>query len=638
MKKEILLLTLGLILVAVYFTPQLYMPPETTHETTRSTTLITPTSTTTPTSPAPKPIETTTTTTEKPQMTKPNAVYLPDIRVEVLVPQTINTTTLPLRINYTIVIRNVGNGTGTVIIWDKPYKIAPGETLRINSSLLARWAGDYTVETVINGSKHMKVIKVYYYRERLEATPLYINVTKLPAVVTTGVRIKNVGNLTAWVEGVEIKPGEEKVINKTLKIDAAGAYVVNVGGVAVPVMVSYYAANVLWKIGGQGDVEAVPGETYTAWLWIKNVGNATANLDIDGRAVTLKPQEEANISKAVTISAAGLYTVKFRISGDLNMTLYYGIRARVIAPRVEIVIWSPELRRSWPLPNSTDETSVSSIGKTLALTWGYVITTNATKRTVNLAVEDPEGVKYYSLSPGETIAKNFTTTVQAPGETTLEVKVNSTKYSLKTAVQLIPPKITVKDILKIEFEDSRKLLGLKISCRAGSVAADVVLDMLRVSGVLTYTQTGRAIYGDLTVNSARGISTGDYRGKIEGISGQLTLNIAGHNIYLEFTTAPLSLTRVLFDGAQYSCNVPTELVPPILYKDKPTAADEFATEYVYRLLSSFARTDSDRPQSIVWNGDYVEVIDKGGNLLRVYIRRGEIQIEGALTATIVISQ
>jgi len=114
--------------------------------------------------------------------------------------------------------------------------------------------------------------------------------------------------------------------------------------------------------------------------------------------------------------------------------------------------------------------------------------------------------------------------------------------------------------------------------------------------------------------------------------------VAGRNIYVEFTTSPLTITKVLVDGTQYSCDVPTALIPSILYSEKPTTTDVPATEYVFRLLSAFARGDSDKPQSVEWNGEYVEAIDKGGNILRVYLGGGEIRIEGPLTATIVISQ
>jgi len=401
----------------------------------------------------------------------------------------------------------------------------------------------------------------------------------------------------------------------------------------VPVTVRYYAAAFDWRVGGPSEVEALPGETYAAWLWIKNTGNATASLSIDGRAFALAPGEALNTTKTITVGAAGVYNVDFRVAGSFNATLRHSIRVSVVAPKVEIVLWSPEVRRGWPPPNGTDHTSLSAVSKTVALMWGYVITTNATRRTVALAVEGPGGVDYYRMAPGGAASKKYTETVQVPGEKTLEVRVNSTTYKLKVYLTLTPPKITVKDISRIEFTDSRRLLGLKLRC-----GVETTIDILRVTGTLTYTPTGRAVSGQITVRSVLGTNTGDYSGKIEGGSGSLSLNAAGHNIYVEFTTSPLKVTRVLVDGTPYSCDVPTELAPPILYKEKPTAADVPATDYVISLLSAFARGDSDRPRSTTWNGEYVEAVDRRGNVLKIYLGEREIRIEGPLTATIVISQ
>jgi hypothetical protein len=311
---------------------------------------------------------------------------------------------------------------------------------------------------------------------------------------------------------------------------------------------------------------------------------------------------------------------------------------KVVAPKVEIVLWSPEVRRGWPPPNGIDYTSLSVVSKTAALTWGYIITTNATKRTVTLAVEGPGGVDYYRLAPGAAASKNYTETAQAPGEKTLEVKVNSTTYRLKVYLTLTPPRITVRDISRIEFTDSRRLLGLKLRCRVEGFNIETTLDILRVTGTLTYTPTGRAMSGQMTVRSVFGTDTGSYDGTIEGGRGSSSLKVAGRNIYVEFTTSPLAITKVLVDDTQYSCDVPIELVPPVLYKEKPTAADVSAIDYAFSLLSAFARGDSDKPQSITWNGEYVEVIDRGGNVLRVYLGEREIRIEGPLTATVVIAQ
>jgi len=639
-KTAIGLIALGIALIAAYLALQ--QPPappggaattHTTHATTPTTTTATATSQP-PTTTAEKPETKTQTATPTSTAQPPRVVYAPSIEVAVEAPGVINTTRLPIYINYTIVIKNTGNGTGVAVVGGVPYEVAPGQVVRIAANKTAERAGEHSVEAVVNGTRHVKAVRVYYYAPRLHAEPVYINATKLPANLTVTVRISNLGNLTAWVGGAAVAPGETKAINTTISVEAAGTYVVDMGGVEVPVTVRYYVAAFDWRVGGPSEVEALPGETYAAWLWIKNTGNATATLSIDGRAFALAPGEALNTTKTITVGAAGVYNVEFRVAGSLNATLRHAIRVKVVAPKVEIVLWSPELRRGWPPPNGTDSTSLSAVSKTVALTWGYVITTNSTRRAVALAVEGPGGVDYYRLAPGGAASKNYTETVQVPGEKTLEVKVNSTTYKLKVSLTLTPPKITVKDISRIEFTDSRSLLGLKLRC--GGV--ETSLDILRVTGTLTYTPTGRAVSGQITVRSVLGTNTGDYSGKIEGGSGSLSLNVAGHNIYVEFTTSPLTVTRVLVDGAPYSCDVPTELAPPIFYREKPTATDEPATQYVFRLLSAFARGDSDKPQSITWNGEYVEAVDRGGNTLRVYLGGGEIRIEGPLTAAIVISQ
>jgi hypothetical protein len=635
-KTAIGLIALGIALIVAYLALQ--QPPAPPGGV-ATTPVATPTATTAtatsqpPTTTAEKPETKTQTATPTSTAQPPRVVYAPSIEVAVEAPGVINTTRLPIYINYTIVVKNSGNGTGVVVVGGVPYEVAPGQVVRIAENKTVWWAGEHSVEAVVNGTRHVKAVRVYYYAPRLQAEPVYINATKLPANLTVTVRVSNLGNLTAWVGGVAVAPGETKAINTTISVEAAGSYVVEMGGVEVPVTVRYYAAGFDWRVGGPPEVEALPGETYAAWLWIKNTGNATATLSVDGRSVALAPGEELNITKTVTVGAAGVYNVEFRVAGSLNATLRHAIRVKVVAPKVEIVLWSPEVRRGWPPPNGTDYAWLSAVNKTVALTWGYIITTNATRRTVALAVEGPGGVDYYRLAPGGAASKNYTETVQVPGEKTLEVRVNSTTYKLKVSLTLTPPKITVKDISRIEFTDSRSLLGLKLRCGV----VETTLDILRVTGTLTYTPTGRAVSGQITVKLID-TYTGDYSGKIEGGSGSLSLNVAGHNIYVEFTTSPLKVTRVLVDGAPYSCDVPTALVPPILYREKPTATDEPATQYVFRLLSAFARGDSDKPQSITWNGEYVEAVDRGGKTLRVYLGEGEVRIEGPLTAVIVISQ
>ncbi|MEM0277468.1 hypothetical protein [Pyrobaculum sp.] len=640
-RTALLLVAVGIALIAVYLAmPLMGKPPG--HATATSPppaqTTEKPVETTTPpaatsTATTPQPVTTTSQETAK----APGPVYLPKIEAEIIAPAVLNATQLPVEIKFTIVVRNTGNGTGAVTVGETRYVLAPGEEIRINSTALAGAAGSYSLEAVVNGTRLEKTVKVYYYAPRLEASPVVINVTKLPASVTIGVRVKNAGNLTARVKDVEIRPGEERVINTSLAVEAAGSYVINVDGVAVPVKVNYYTPGFQWGVGGPEEVEAVPGESYLAWLWVKNTGNATAKLLIDGREATLPPGGELNITKQITVRAAGTYVAEFHIAGGLNATVKYATRAKIIAVKVQYVVWTPQLRRSWPAPNSTDATAISTPNKTVVITWGYIIETNATRRSVVAVVQDPDGVYYYTLKPGTPAARNFTTTAQAPGGKTLEVRVNSTIYRLEISLQLTPPKITIKDISKINFKDDRTLRGIKITCRGEGGSADILVDILSISGTLTYTATGRTISGSITAAAAVGTRTGDYSGRIEGNRGQLSVNILGRNIYVEFTVSPLAINRALIDGVPYSCNVPTQLIPTIFYSVKPTAADEPATQYVYRLISAFTKSDSDKPQSVEWNGEYVKVVDKGGNAIRVYFESGVVRVEGSLSATLVIS-
>ena len=194
-------------------------------------------------------------------------VYVPAIEVEIEAPTAVNTTKLPIYLNYTIVIRNRGNGTGVVLRGDETYVIAPGQEVRIAANKTAEWAGEHSVEAVVNGTRYAKAVRVYYHTPRLQAEPVYINATKLPANPRDG-EGQQPGQLNG-VGGVAVAPGETGEINTTITVEAAGSYVVEIGGVEVPVTVRYYVAAFDWRVGGPSEVEALPGETYAAWLWIK---------------------------------------------------------------------------------------------------------------------------------------------------------------------------------------------------------------------------------------------------------------------------------------------------------------------------------------------------------------------------------
>lgn len=634
----ILLIALGISLIAVYFA----IPPKAPFTTTATAATNTVFKTTSTSPSITQTIETYTSTAQttqpppQPPSTPPVArppVLLPLFRVDVVAPDVVNTTRMPMQINYTVVIRNVGNGTGAVLVGGKHYVIDPGKEVKVNATETITFPGTYTLEVEVNGTPYSKTVKVFYYTPVLEAEPVKVNVTTLPTNITVAVLVRNRGNLTAVVEGVEIRPGEARTINKTITVTAAGYYFINVSGVNAPIAVSYYTPNLEWKIGGPEEVEAVPGESYAAWLWLKNVGNVTAKFVVDGRQIVLPPGSAVNLTKSVTVSTAGYYTVEFAVRGQLNATMKHAVKVKIIATRVELITWSPELRRRWPQPGSTESITLSVPNKTVAMTWGYIISTNATRRSTTIVVEDPDGVQQYQLTPGSALSKNFTIVMEAPGERTVAIKVNSTTYGLVVSLKLTPPKVTVRDITKIEFSDSRPLLAIKISCRY----ADISFDILEVSGTLLFTQTGRSISGTIIVRSARGVDTGSYSGQAEGGRGFLNLNLLGRNVHVEFSLQPVIITRVEVDGTPYDCKVPLELIPTILYGDKPTASDEPADRYAMRLISAFARGDNGAPQWAVWNGEYVEVRDREGRVMKVYFEKGTVRIEGPLQAYIVIS-
>ncbi|MEM3963995.1 MAG: hypothetical protein QW492_12105, partial [Pyrobaculum sp.] len=572
------LIVAGLALIAAYLAMQ--PPPQTPPPT--PTTASTPTTgaTTGRTAPLPTPpttATTPTTTTQTNQATTTTTtakapIYAPAFDVSVEAPARINTTRLPIAINYTIVIKNIGNGTGTAHVGSKYYRLAPGETIRINATAAVAVAGETELVADVNGTRYAKTVKVLYFTPVLEAEPVAVNATKLPANITVGIRVKSRGNLTAMVAGVEIKPGEERIINKTIYVRAAGAYTVDIGGVEVPLEVKYYAPNLEWRLGGPHEVEAIPGEAVTAWLWLKNSGNATLSLYVDGKEVVLPPAGEVNITKQVVVERAGGYNVEYRLSGYVNATLLHVIRARIVTHVVRFVLVSPEQRTRLATPNGEEGVVLWVQSRSITATWGYIISSNATKKALRLYIKDPDGAYQAIIAPGQRISKNFTATLEVPGRS-FEIWVNFTVYKFTISLQLTPPKVTVRDISRIEFTDSRELSGLTITCihPETRIPVPVKFDVVRVSGTLVYTPGGREISGSIAVRHAGEVKSGSFSGSITGDRGYLKLDVLGHSVYVEFAGQPPSITRLLVDGKPIQCDDPLGLVPGIFYSDKPTA-------------------------------------------------------------------
>ncbi|MFN3804139.1 MAG: hypothetical protein ACK4SY_03690 [Pyrobaculum sp.] len=644
MVKAYLLLAAAIALVALYMaltvvapvltttpTPTATPPAATTpqHATPPATTpTATPPVTTTATSPiTTSPTETVTTPPPTPRGVARFVAWIE-------APEAVNVTALPALLNYTIRVKNVGNDTGVVRIGDVEYRLAPGQEAAAAGSLKISRAGvfEISVEISAGGVIARKEVRVYYLTPVFRAKAISLTVDRLPANVTVAIEVENVGNYTGRIAGVEVPPGGVAWVNKTIYVEAAGSYEIRLDNLSIPLVVTYLTPNLMWRVGGVTEIEALPGEKVWAWLWLKNVGNATARLQIDGRDLDLEPGREANVTKSLTVERAGSYVVEYQIRGSLNATIRHTTKVHVVTYTVEFVIWSPRLSRDWPRPGGTSRMTVEAEQKSVEVSWGYILSTNATRRAITLVVNIYGNVERYLIPPGAAVGKNFTTSIQAPGSTAVTIEVNNTRYTLEIKAWLKPPRITIADISRIDFDDRRPLRALRIKC------GDIVFqfDLLQITGTLRYTAEGREVEGTAVLKRVD-TYTASFTGFVGSAGGHFTLTIAGHQIRIE-TDASGNPTRLLIDGNPYNCDVDRSLIPRLLYGEKPLANNEEVTSYVYRLLASYlAKSDSDKPQSVVWNGEYVEIRDRGGNILKAYIRGGRIEIEGALNAVIYFS-
>jgi len=553
---------------------------------------------------------------------------VPKVEVEVSAPAAVNTTRLPAAVNYTVVLRNVGNATAVVNASGALVEVRPGEEVRLSYTAVANAAGRLKLAVEINGTEYAKETFVYYYTAALEAEPVVINVTRVPAEVRVKARVINRGNYTGYVNGVGIPPGgaAEVYINATL--EAAGTYTLRVDGVEVPLVVYYYAPALAWRVGGPREVEAVPGEKVAAWLWAKNTGNATAAVDIDGRVVRLAPGQEVNITKAAE-ARPGEVEIAFTVNGTRAV---HTAKVAMVVPQVRFIIKKPQEAVVWADPGDVEYATVYADSKEAALEWSLKISTNATKRTVTLAVSYPGGYKTYTLKPGDVVEESFTQEVQAPGTATLEVGVNGTRYALQVRLKLRPPTVTF-DFNTATFTDKRSVRA-EVSCRTSIGRISQTIEVLEVSGTLRYTEAGREVSGTMRAKAGGNEYTGTYTGRLAGGRGNVTISVAGHTIYVEFTASPLAITKVVIDGQPWDCSVDTSLIPPILYKDKPVARGEPADQYAARIVAAFAKGYSDMPYSYEWMGDYALVVDGRGNKIKVYFEEGRVDAEGALSVTL----
>ena len=626
-KRAIGLMALGLVVVVAFLALQ--QPPKPPSGATATfTTSYTATSATAtsqpPTSTAERPTVTETQTATSATATStaqpPRVVYIPSIEVGVEAPEVVNTTKLPVHINYTIVIRNSGNGTGVAVVGDTPYEVAPGQEVRIAANKTAEWAGEYTAEAVVNGSRYVKVVKVYYFAPRLQAEPVYINATKLPANITVSVRVSNLGNLTARIGDVEIPPGETKIVNTTLTVEAAGRYVVKLGDVETPIEVVYLAAACVAEMESPREVEAVPGEAVKYVVKIRNTGNISTICVVNKTTLTLGPGEEKAIEDAFTVNKAGRYVVAVTVNG----TLYKSeTQVKIITVFTWFKMKSPRETTFVPPPHV--EVLYSETPE-MEIEYTWRVFTNATTRSTTLYIDGTP----YTATPNSHIEIPGKKTINKRGE--IAVRVNGTEYKTEIIIKPTEPEITQK------FTQMQFTSRIKKTVKTTVEGIELTFDITEIRGTVTYGEkvvveaeaeiryVGKTIRVKLSAEASGGVGEG---------SGEVTYSEVpmvprGTTFTFKFRHRDGAITEVeeVYVGGKkaeerhiQSLRPLIESLPAVL-KPPPTGK---ARDFARGLVAMFAKVHY--VGEYTWDG-YVEVGTEAGPV-KVYINPP--RAEGPLT-------
>ena len=354
-------------------------------------------------------------------------------------PVTVNVTRLPSLVSATVTVLNTGNRTGRVA----GVEVPPGGSATLRVALNVTAAGRYHAR--VDGLE--VPVEVRYLAAACEArvdAPAEVEVVPGEAV-RYAVRVRNAGNATAVcvVNGTALRlaPGEEGALEASVKIGAAGRYVITaaVNGTehraevvarAVRVFVWYRMlspAETPWRAPPcadtfYGDEPAVRVDY--EWLVFTNATSRAVTVIINGEARRLAPGSNVTLRGSAAIERQG------EISVDVNGTRYYA--EVVVKPREPVVsISAARMLFDCRVPRAVS-TSCRGVGIRMevsrvkgAVTYGSVIAVNAEARLtwVSSAVDvkinataaggsgSGTGVVTYSeiawLRPGTTLSFKF---------------------------------------------------------------------------------------------------------------------------------------------------------------------------------------------------------------------------------------
>jgi len=332
--KPWLLLALAAALVVIFYLMSPSQTPTAPTPTPVATATPSPTTSTTPTiTPTETPKSTTTLqtptkpTSETPRATttttpQPTPRYIP--KVEVLAPAAVNATKLPVAVNYTVVLRNVGNATAVVNVSGALVEVRPGEEVRLSYTAVANAAGKLKLAVEINGTEYAKEVSVYYSTPYLKFTLLNstVVVDRLPANITVYVAVTNAGNATGYFNDVSIEPNATIIVPVVLTVTRAGSYEVMPG---VGVSVVYYEVHLL---NSTIAVARLPANASVVFA-IVATGNGTLTITVNGTEIRLAPNSTTYYSAPIRIN-----TPLTRSGTDMTISLSLNGSIRTFTLRV----------------------------------------------------------------------------------------------------------------------------------------------------------------------------------------------------------------------------------------------------------------------------------------------------------------
>ncbi|MGC8974447.1 MAG: hypothetical protein ACP5KY_09670 [Thermoproteus sp.] len=341
----------------------------------------------------------------------------------------VNTTKLPANATLTFKAENRGEAPGVVYVNGTAVRLGPGEAALLNFTVAVSRAGANYVLLYVNGTPAVYRFTALYYTPVFAAEPVTVRTYRLPALVAVNVTVRNVGNYTGYFNGVAVPPGGNTTAQVEINATAAGTYWVEAGGVPVEVHVVYLATGYSVAIWSP-TVEAVPGEPVPVGFFIRNTGNATEALTVNGTLYVLRPGE--SVWANYTVPAYSRRPVALIVNGT---TWRWALNVSIIAVKALLKIGGDVFN-----PAISPQIIISSSQSAVPYTW--ILSTNATKRAVALVIDGT----VYTVQPGGRLLINGTLQARLNDWNTVSIAVNGTAYSIQVYVELKPPTLYASQI------------------------------------------------------------------------------------------------------------------------------------------------------------------------------------------------